>query len=134
MKWLGSGSVLAAVLGLALAASAAETARHSGFISAIAADARSFVLDELGPLRPGRDVASALTRRTITLTPSTEFVVVARVDEAPSGYRGDFVEVPVGPERVYLNDYVTVECRHEGKRLVAVKITVVEMPTAGGSK
>jgi hypothetical protein len=37
----------------------------------------------------------------------------------------------VGPENVFLNDFVTVECRHEGKRLVAVKIVVIGLPDEG---
>lgn len=51
---------------------------------------------------------------------------------SPSGYAGDFVETMVGPEGVYLGDFVTVECVHEGQRLVALKITVTDMPAGRG--
>jgi hypothetical protein len=33
----------------------------------------------------------------------------------------------VEPGEIYLNDYVTIDCWHEGKRLVALKITVLEV-------
>jgi hypothetical protein len=71
-----------------------------------------------------------ITYRTITLTPETEFAVAHRAAAAPSGFPGDFVEIPVGPESVYVNDYISIDCRHEGKRLVALKITVIELPGA----
>ena len=115
------------LLGLSVAASAEERMKHSGSIVSIAEDGRAFVLAEVGPWQR-RDGATVVTHRTITLVPETEFAVVGRADPAPSGFGGDFVEMAVGPEEVYLNDYVTVDCRHEGKRLVALKITVTELP------
>ena len=130
MKTLGhvvSASLLAMLLGLAAPASAEERMKHSGSIVFIAEDARSFVLAEVGPWQV-RDGATVITHRTITVTPETEFAYVVRADPAPSGFLGDFVEAPLGPEAVYLDDYVTVDCRHEGKRLVALKITVTEVP------
>ena len=66
-----------------------------------------------------RQGETVITYRTITLAPETEFAIVARADTAPTGFPGDFVETRLGPEGVYLNDHVTVDCRHEGKRLVA---------------
>jgi len=73
-----------------------------------------------------RQGETVITYRTITLAPETEFAIVARADTAPTGFPGDFVETRLGPEGVYLNDHVTVDCRHEGKRLVALKIIVIE--------
>ena len=112
-------------LALGLSAGAGEVVKHSGAIVAIADDARTFVLAEVGPWQV-RNGATVTTGRTITLIPETQFALVGRVDDAPSGYPGDFVEVAVGPEQVYLGDYVTVECRHEGKKMLALKITVIE--------
>jgi hypothetical protein len=64
-------------------------------------------------------LADAVTaRRTATRDASTIFRVMVF-----SSRHGDVAT----PESVYLNDYVTVECRHEGKRLLAVKITVAEL-------
>ena len=121
------------MLALATPAGAAEVKQHSGTIVSIADDARTFVLAEIGPWQV-RNGETVVTHRTIELTPETSYAIVARFDAAPSGFRGDWVEFEIGPERVYLNDRVTVECRHEGKRLVALKITVVEVPEAGEAR
>jgi hypothetical protein len=124
-------SVIAVLLALAASASADElVTRHSGTIVAIADDARTFVLAEVGPWQV-RNGAIVITSRTITQTPETQYAMVGRTDDAPSGFPGDFMEVVLGPESVYLNDYVTVECQHEGKRLLAVKITVAELAAEG---
>ena len=123
-------SVLVMLLVGPVPGSAGEIMKHSGSIVAIADDARTFVLAEVGPWQV-RDGATVTTYRTITLMPETQFTMVGRLDEAPSGFAGDFVEVPLGPESVYLNDYITVDCLHEGKRLLALKITVTELPGAG---
>ena len=121
--------VLVILLGLTPPASAGEMVMHSGSIFSIAGDVRTFVLAEVGPWQV-RNGETVVTYRTITLTPQTEYAVVARADAPTSGFPGDFVEAPVGPENVYLNDYVTVECINEGKRLIARKITVTETPPA----
>jgi hypothetical protein len=119
-------TILLAVLpGLIASASAGERMKHSGSIVAIADDGRTFVLAEVGPWQVRRG-ATVVTRRTITLEPETEFSIVAREVETSSGFLGDFVETRLGPDGVYLNDYVTVDCRHEGRRLIALKITVSE--------
>ena len=118
-------SVLVFLLAVPAPGGAQETMKHSGAIVAIAADAPTFVLAEVGPWQV-RDGATVMTYRTITLTPETDYVVAMRIDEAPSGFPGDFVEVPVGPQDVYLYDHVTVDCRHEGTRLLALRVTVSE--------
>jgi len=124
---------LSVVLMLAAPAAAAEIEQHSGRIVSIADDARTFVLAEVGPWQV-RNGATVVTYRTIEVAPETRFAIVARFDAAPSGFRGDWVEFEIGPERVYLNDQVTVDCRHEGKRPVALKITVVEVAEAGEAR
>jgi hypothetical protein len=120
-------SVFGVLLMLAGPANADEIVKHSGVIVAIADDATVFMLAEIGPWQV-RNGATVTTHRIITLLPQTQFAMVERVDDAPSGFRGDFVEVPLGPDAVYLHDYVTVECRHQGSRLLALKITVMELP------
>jgi hypothetical protein len=117
--------VLLAVLASLATAAAAETMKHSGTIVDIAADGKTFVLAEVGPWRV-RNGSTVVTRRTITLEPGTEFAIVAREIDTSTGFPGDFVETRLGPDGVYLNDYVTVDCRHEGRRLVALKVTVTE--------
>jgi hypothetical protein len=123
----------AALLALAASAGADGVVKHSGSIVAIADDARTFVLAEVGPWQV-RNGATVVTRRTITLIPETQFAMVGRVDDAPSGFPGDFIEVALGPESVYLYDYVTVECRYEGTRALALKITVADLATAGNGE
>ena len=126
-----SASVFMILLGLTASASAEQTLKHSGSIVSVAENAKTFVLAEVGPWRV-RKGATVITYRTIALTPETEFAIVARAT-APGGFAGDLVESRLGPEDVYVNDYVTVDCRHEGKRLVALKITVTEPAGDNGS-
>jgi hypothetical protein len=120
-------SIVAVLLALAVPALAGDRVKHSGSIVSIADDGATFVLAEVGPWQV-RAGATVITYRTITLTPATEFTIVARADAAPSGLAGDFVELQIESGGIYLNDYVTIDCHHEGKRLVALKITVTELP------
>jgi hypothetical protein len=122
-------SILVIVLRFSGAADAGNVMKHSGSIASFADDERSFVLSEIGPWQMGSG-ATGTIHRTIALTPETEFSIVARADGAPSGFPGDFVEMRMGVASVFLNDYVTVECRHEGGRQVALKVTVVYVPPA----
>ena len=122
-----SVSIFAIVVGLTASVSAGDVVKYSGFITSVADDATTFVLGEIGPWQL-RNGATVITHRTITLAPETTFAMITREDEPPSGFHGDFVEIPVGPADVYEGDYVTVACRREGERLVALKITVVELP------
>ena len=119
-------SMVVLCVGLAVPAGAGETMKHSGSIVSVADDATTFVLAEVGSWQV-RDGATVITYRTITVTPRTEFAIVGRENEPASGFPGDFVEAPLDPDGVYLNDHVTVDCRHEGTRLIALKITVTEV-------
>jgi hypothetical protein len=114
------------VMGLTVSANAGERMKHSGAIFSIGDDATTFVLAEVGPWHFRHGVI-AITYRTITITPETEFAIAARRDAAANTYAGEFVEMPIGPDGVYLNDFVTIDCVHEGKRLIALKITVTEV-------
>jgi hypothetical protein len=128
-----TASVLVLLLGATALAGAEVRMKHSGTIVSIAADSRSFVLAEVGPWQV-RDGATVVTYRRITLAPETEFAIVIRVATPPSGFPGDFAEVALGADQVYLGDQVTVDCRHVGQRLVAVKITVPEMSGTRGAE
>jgi hypothetical protein len=119
-------AIVVILLGLTASAGAGETMKHSGSIFAIADDATTFVLAEVGPWQT-RNGATVVTYRTITVTSETQFAIVGRGEEAASGFPGDFVEMRLEPDGIYLNDYVTINCLHEGKRLVALKITVTEV-------
>jgi hypothetical protein len=120
------GVIVIVLMGRTISANAGERMKHSGSIFSIADDATMFVLAEVGPwqLRHG---ATVITYRTITVTPETEFAIVARRDAAANAYAGEFVETPIGPDGLYLNDFVTIDCVHERKRLIALKITVTEV-------
>ena len=120
---------LASVVGLVLVlvvngtAAASDSVKHSGSIVSIGRDS-TFVLAEVGPWST-RNGATVITHRTITLVDDTRYALARREEDSGAGFPGGFVEYSVGPEHVYLDDYVTVECRHEGARLVAVKITAI---------
>lgn len=116
---------LVILLGLTAAAGTEERVKHSGSIVSIAEDGSTFVLAEVGPWRV-RTGATAISRRTITLAPETGLAIVARDEMPPSGFHGDFVETRLGLDGLYLNDYVTVDCRREGQRMIALRITVSE--------
>jgi hypothetical protein len=101
--------------------------KHSGSIVSIADGATTFVLAEVGPWQV-RHGATVITYRTIT-TLDTEFAIVACGDAAVNTC-AEFVEMPIGPDGVYVNDFVTIDGVHEGTRLIALKITVTEvLPT-----
>jgi hypothetical protein len=122
------GRVAAAVIGVFLlgivgSADADERMKHSGTIVSIAKDRTTFVLAEIGPWRV-RGGATVITYRTIEIRRGTRFAIVSRFDDG--GTRGDFVELELEPEGVYVDDYVTVDCRHEGTRMLALKVTVTE--------
>ena len=120
------GVIVVMLMGLTVSANAAERMKHSGSIFSIADDATTFVLAEVGPWQH-RHGATVITYRTITVTPETQFAIVARRDTGANAYAGEFVEMPIGPDGLYLNDFVTIDCVHEGKRLIALKITVTDV-------
>lgn len=113
------------VLGLTVSATAGARMRHSGSIASIAEDGRTFVLAEVGPWRV-RNGKTVITYRTITVTVETLYVIGVRADRGANGFTGVFVELPLESGGVYLNDYVTVDCRHDGDQQVALKISVIE--------
>lgn len=104
------------------AAGAEERERHSGVIASINRNG-TFVLAEVGPWTT-RDGATVITERTITLVDETQYAMAARVWDGTAAFPGGFAEWSVLPEDIYVGDYVTVECRRQGTRLVALKITV----------
>ena len=123
--------VAGALLALAAPAVAlAQGVRHSGVIADVDERAGTFVLAEVGPwsVRNGRTV---VTRRVVALTPTTEFAIAFRDEEAPSGFRNDFVETPLERWAVYVGDFVTVECVRQGGRLTASKVVVTDLPGGG---
>jgi hypothetical protein len=104
---------------------AAGAGNHSGTIAKIDKEAGVIVLDEVGPWRVKGGVTE-ITKRVANVIPSTSFARVTRGPGAgASGWIGDFVEEPLKAWDVKEGDFVTMEARREGKRLVALKVTVV---------
>jgi hypothetical protein len=129
LRDIASAFVLLAALGIAASSAAQpqQTVKHSGTIVDVHDRAGAFVLAEVGPWQV-RNGETVVTRRTIALGPGTTFAIVKRTPKAPNESPGDFVELPIDASEVYVTDYVAVECRREGKRLIATKITVIDMP------
>ena len=108
---------------------AAASARHSGTVAAVDPAAGTVTIEEIGPWRVegGRTVVTPLTVRTVG---STVWTRARRATGAgPSGWDGEFVETPRGVWEVKPGDYVTVEVKADGKRRVAVLVTVAELDT-----
>jgi hypothetical protein len=119
--------VLAGALIVALlvpASGVAQVVKHSGSLLDVDADQGTIVLAELGPWRLDTET-TVITVRTIVVTPDTDFALVRRVDPS-NGFSGDFVVDDVEPWAIYPGDFVTVDCVHRGRRLVALRILVVE--------
>lgn len=119
-------AALGAVVGFVDRADAQERMKHSGSIVAIDEKAGTIVLAEIGPwtVRQGKTV---VTYRTITVTPDTALAIVGRDYATLDAFPGEFVEGALESDELYLNDYVTIDCLHEGRRQIALKITVTEV-------
>jgi hypothetical protein len=117
--------VLVVVATTAVAGAGEDTMRHSGTIVEIDPAAGVLVLEEVGPWRVVNG-ETVVTRVTIGLTDSTRFASFIRVD-APGGYRGDFLEVPLDAYDVAPGDYVTIDCLHTGTRMTALSVAVAEI-------
>lgn len=74
-------------------------------------DRGTITLEEVGPWRIVRG-ATVLTTRSIVVTAATEFALVGRVDDGPSGFPGDFIEERLDPWDLRYDDFVTVDCLH----------------------
>ena len=126
LRWLTIAAALIAALTAAGAGDAQERMKHSGTIVAIDAEAGTIRLAEVGPwtVRGGETV---ITYRTIVVTPATEFAIVGRDHGTAGEWPGAFVESPLPRDGLYVDDWVTVDCVHEGARQIALKITVSEV-------
>lgn len=125
MKTTGSIILVLGLLLASVAAAAPPPVRHSGTVVSIDPARGVLVLAEVGPWRLDRG-ATVVTRRTIVLTPATKVDTFIRVN-APGAFAGDFIEVALDAADVSPGDVVTVECRHEAGRLVALRVTVAEL-------
>lgn len=116
--------LLIAALLLGLGAGATEAADFSGTVAAVNRDTGTIVIAEIGPWQV-KGGQTLVTERTIAVAPSTRFVAVRRSrDTGPSGFTGEFVDVPLDPWAVKQGDFVTVRAVKAGDRLTALTVTV----------
>lgn len=118
-------ALLLVMLVLTSASPGAEISRHSGIVLAVDRVAGTVILGELREWRTQQGVE--IIRRPIVVEVATAFVRARRQPEAPSGYRGDWTEEALAAWGLQEGDFVTVECVHEGSRLVATRITLVDV-------
>jgi hypothetical protein len=107
------------------AADAARTSTHSGTVVALDPQGGVMIIEEIGPWRVEQG-GTVVTRRTMALTPVTKFNTFIRVN-VPGGFAGDFIEVTLDAEDMASGDFVTAECVHERRRLLAVRVTMAEL-------
>ena len=105
----------------------AEVFKHSGLVVEYDPTTHTIVLSEVGPWKV-RDGVTVVTRQRIEVTPETEFRIVFRADDAGDEFPGQFVEAPIEAAGIYVDDWVTVECRHEANRMIALTVTVLDLP------
>ncbi len=105
--------------------SESTTATHAGLVIAVNKAAGTIVMGDTGPrLKSGE---SKVTRHTIKVTSSTEFVRVKRAaGAAPSGWFGDYVETKLPAWEVKPGDWVAIALERGAGRATAAKITVVD--------
>jgi hypothetical protein len=117
------------VVCLALIVPAAYAAeRRSGHVIGIDDRAGLLVIDEIGPWQVRKGVTQTM-RHTMIVTPSTRIASHIRVN-VPGRFEGDFIEVPLELSDVTVGDFVTVECRREGSKFIALSIAVAELGPA----
>lgn len=117
-------SALAAIAAVVLALGTSWASDHSGTVIAVDPQKGTILLGEVGPWHV-KDGQTEITRRTIGVEPSTQIVMLKRSREpGPSGWPGDFVEVPLGAWAVKGGDFVTVRVEQKEKRPIATRIAV----------
>ncbi len=104
--------------------SASPTVRYAGLVTAVNKAGGTIVVGDTGPrLKSGE---SKITRHTIKVTSSTEFVRVKRASgAAASGWLKDYEETKLSAWEVKPGDWVAVALE-PGKGTTAAKITVVD--------
>jgi hypothetical protein len=103
---------------------AAEIMKHSGTVLAFDTERGQVVLEEVGPWQVRNGVTQTI-RRTIVLDQATKVTWAVR-GNPPGRFSGDFNQVPLAPLGVEVGDAVTVVCRHDGDRLVALEIIIAD--------
>jgi hypothetical protein len=91
--------------------------------------AGTITIEAIGPWRV-KDGRTVTTRVTVELDGSTAWTRARRAAGAdPSGWDGEFIEVPQDAWGLKPGDYATVEVQRVGERQVATRVTVSELDT-----
>ena len=123
IRWSRAGILATVLVMIAIPAMAEQaSAKHTGIVVAVDLAQRRLVLDEVGPWRPG--AGAQTTRRTIVLTSTTDFLITLRANPQ-DGFLGQFIEGEMEAEGIEAGDVVTIDCLHDGPRLIARTITLV---------
>ncbi|HSE95579.1 MAG TPA: hypothetical protein VLD61_06775 [Methylomirabilota bacterium] len=118
---------LTVVAALLLTLGPAWASDHSGTVLATDRKQGIIVIEEVGPWL-AREGQAVVTRRALPVEPSAQFVMLRRASApGPSGWPGDFVEMPLGAWAVKMGDFVTVRVERKGARAAATRITVTDM-------
>jgi len=115
-------TLLGVSAGIPSGSAAHEMKTHSGTVVAIDIVRGVLVIDEVGPWRARSGVSRI--RRTVLLMPGTDFLIAVRVNPH-EGFPGSFVEGQMDPEAIEPGAMVTIECLHDGPRLIARTVTLV---------
>jgi hypothetical protein len=102
-----------------------EMVTHHGTILAIDASRGQLIFEETRP-PTSRDAVADSIRITVELIPATRYTFASGTDTPCDPVHGS-VESPLDPVFLEVGDTVSIECRHEGGRLIAVKVTVTAM-------
>ena len=122
---ISSTAVGLALLGIAASGWALpESPGVAGEVLAVDRAAGRLVVGDTGPLRASGD--SEIVRRTIRVTPATQFVEVTRaLGAAPTGWTGDYVERSLARWDVSPGEFVSVSIGEGAGGPQALKVTVV---------
>lgn len=128
--WWTASTIGLVLLSLAVPGSAqADAARHSGAVVVVDQAAGTIVIEEIGPWRL-KDGQTVITRFTVKPDGSTAWTRARRAAGAgPSGWDGEFIEVPQDAWGLKPGEYATVEVQRVGERQVATRVTVTELDT-----
>lgn len=121
------GLVLLSLAGPGWAQGAAT--RHSGTVVAVDRAAGTITIEAIGPWRV-KDGQTVVTRFTVKPNGSTVWTRARRASGAgPSGWDGEFIEVPQDAWGLKSGEYATLDLQRAGKRRVATRVTVSELDT-----
>ncbi len=136
---MSRAALVCVLAGLVLAGSAVGATqtgheqKHSGVIVAVAPDAHTITMDEMGPWTGPQ---SKPIRRTVEFTGSTTIQLDSRSVKAAAtdGWRGGFQASPLEATALHPGDFATVTTEESNGKLVAASIAVVRPSTAAAAE